>query len=251
MDLNDFFKRHPKAALGFSGGVDSVYLLYAGIKAGADIKAYYVKTAFQPAFELRDAERAAAEIGACIRVIDLDVLSDDKIRANPAERCYFCKRRIFSAVAAAAAEDGYEVILDGTNASDDAGDRPGMKAIAELSVLSPLREAGLTKADVRRLSEEAGLFTWNKPSYACLATRIPAGTEITEDKLEKTEKAEEALKRLGFCDFRIRYMGGAGKLQLTASDMEKAFAMRRDIIRALEGIYDGIVIDLEERNGSD
>ena len=251
MKLRDFFKEHPKAALGFSGGVDSVYLLYAGLEAGADVKAYYVKTAFQPAFELEDARRAAEELGANLEVLELDVLSDDKVRSNPADRCYYCKKRIFSAVAGAAARDGYQVLLDGTNASDDAGDRPGMKAISELKVLSPLKEAGLTKADVRRLSKEAGLFTWDKPSYACLATRIPAGEEITKGKLERTEKAEEALKDLGFRDFRIRYMGGAGKLQLTASDMERAFAMRDDVRKALSGLYDGVVMDLEERHGTD
>ena len=156
------------------------------------------------------------------------------------------------------------MLLDGTNASDDAGDRPGMKATKELKVLSPLKEAGLTKKDVRRLSKEAGLFTWDKPSYACLATRIPAGEEITPDKLARTEKAEEALKSLGFRDFRIRYMGGAGKLQLTAADMEKAFAVRKEIKKTKNGriiksrprnpnylIYDGLhepIIDINTWN---
>lgn len=251
MDLATFFRQHPKAALGLSGGVDSVYLLYAAMKSKADVKAYYVNTPFQPAFELEDAKRAAAELGAELRVIDLDILSDDKVRANPENRCYYCKKRIFTALADGALKDGYTVLLDGTNASDDAADRPGMKAIRELQVLSPLREAGLTKSDVRRLSKEAGLFTWDKPSYACLATRITAGEEITEEKLATTEKAEELLRNMGFRDFRIRLVNGMARLQFTIDEIERAFAVREDICKALDGMYDGITLDMEARRGTD
>ena len=158
MTLNEFFAAHPKCALGFSGGVDSAYLLYAGVQAGADIRPYYIKTAFQPRFERDDALRLAGELGVEVMVLELDALADPRVAANPAERCYYCKQNLFRALKARAAADGYTVLLDGTNASDEAGDRPGMRALRELEVRSPLRECGLTKADIRRLSREAGLL---------------------------------------------------------------------------------------------
>ena len=117
-----------------------------------------------------------------------DVLSDPVVVSNPSDRCYYCKKVIFNMIMEAAAKDGYTVLLDGTNASDDAGDRPGMKALRELQVKSPLRECGLVKSEIRRLSKEAGLFTWDKPSYACLATRIPTGCTITAEKLQKQKQ---------------------------------------------------------------
>ena len=179
MTLEVFFKSNPKAAIAFSGGVDSAYLLYAAKTFGAEVKSYYVASEFQPEFEKRDALRLAEELGADMQILPLQVLCDQKVRENPSDRCYYCKKQIFSAIVKAAAEDGFSLILDGSNASDDAGDRPGMRVLQEMSVRSPLRECGLTKAQIRELSKEAGLFTWDKPAYACLATRIPTGEEIT------------------------------------------------------------------------
>lgn len=175
--LRRFFEEHPRVALAFSGGCDSAYLLYAAIESGADVCAYYAHSAFQPRFELEDARRLCAELGAALRVLELDVLADENVRANPPERCYFCKRRIFSEILRAAEADGRNCAIDGTNASDDAQDRPGMRALREMRVYSPLRLCGITKAQVRALSREAGLFTWNKPAYACLATRVAVGAE--------------------------------------------------------------------------
>ncbi len=131
MELSDFFAQHPKAALAFSGGADSAFLLYSAAACGADIMSYYVRSQFQPAFERADARRLAAALGVPLRELELDVLCEDAIAANPADRCYFCKRRIFGAICAAAAADGYPVVLDGTNASDDRGDRPGMRALEQ------------------------------------------------------------------------------------------------------------------------
>ena len=139
MTLREFFIQYPRVALGFSGGVDSSFLLWAARSCGAEVKAYYVSTAFQPAFEREDAMRLAASLGIIPEVIELDILSCREVTANPPDRCYHCKKRIFGAVAKRAAEDGYKVLIDGTNASDDASDRPGMRALQELRVLSPLR----------------------------------------------------------------------------------------------------------------
>lgn len=247
MDLKQFFRDNPKAAVAFSGGVDSAYLLYAAVKYGASVKAYYVKTAFQPQFELEDAKALAKLLGADMEVLTLDVLCSDAVTANPPDRCYHCKKVIFSAIREAAAADGFALLLDGTNASDDASDRPGMRALKELSVRSPLRECGLTKPEIRRLSREAGLFTWEKPAYACLATRIPTGERITAEKLAKTEAAESWLMTLGLRDFRVRMQGDAAKLQVTEADLSKVLENREKIVRELKNDYSNVLLDLEVR----
>lgn len=248
MDLKEFFKLHSKAALAFSGGVDSSYLLYAAKQCGADVRAYYVKSAFQPQFELEDAKHLAEDVHADLKILEVDVLSDSQITANPPDRCYHCKKVIFSTIAQAAREDGFTTILDGTNASDDAGDRPGMRALQELSVLSPLRECGLTKPEIRRLSKEAGLFTWDKPAYACLATRIPTETAITADQLERTEAAENYLFSLGFTDFRVRLQGDAANLQIPAVQLPKVLESREQILSGLKKWYSTVLLDLEARD---
>lgn len=248
MELSVFFEQNPKIALAFSGGVDSAYLLYAAKEYGAETIAYYVKTAFQPQFEYEDACRLADELQMPMKTIHLDVLTDTEVTSNPANRCYYCKRRIFTAILEAARADGYTVLMDGTNASDDVNDRPGMKALHELSVRSPLRECGLTKEMIRNLSKDAGLFTWNKPAYACLATRIPTGTEITKELLSRTETAENYLRNLGFSDFRIRLMGTAARLQLPESQLPKLLSRRSEIFHTLRRYYSAVLLDLEVRD---
>lgn len=247
MGLQEFLKQYQKAALAFSGGVDSAYLLYAGLECGCDIHAYYVKSAFQPEFELADAKRLAKELGAKLTVLELDVLAEQCVRANPKDRCYHCKKQIFGAILQAAAADGYEILFDGNNASDDALDRPGMKAVEELSVLSPLRLCGLTKEEIRARSKNAGLFTWDKPAYACLATRIPTGVEITAELLRKTEAAENALAALGFTDFRVRLNGRDAKIQVREEQLEKLLLNRKEILHALKPYYHAVTVDLEVR----
>ena len=145
MTLKEFFLLNPRAALAFSGGADSAYLLWAACEAGADVRPYFVKSQFQPAFELEDALRLCRRLGLELRVIELDQLSCREIASNPPERCYYCKKRMFGALVSAAGAEGYSLIIDGTNASDSDDDRPGMRAIRELKVRSPLREAGITK----------------------------------------------------------------------------------------------------------
>ena len=247
MTLEQFFQENPRCALGFSGGVDSAYLLYAGVKAGADIRPYFIKTVFQPAFELADAKKLAAGLGAEVTVLELDALADPQVAANPADRCYYCKQNLFRTLKERAIADGYPVLLDGTNASDEAGDRPGMRALAELSVRSPLRECGLTKAEIRARSREAGLFTWDKPAYACLATRVPAGEAITADLLARVEGAEDALFRLGYTDFRVRVFHSAARLQLPRGQMERAVREAETIQAALKPYFTPILLDLEGR----
>ena len=247
MTLEEFFRQVPRAALAFSGGTDSALLLWAAKQYGCDVRAYYVRTAFQPQFEYEDACRLARELEVPMTVVEADILAVPLAAANGPQRCYHCKRALFTQLWQAARRDGYTVLLDGTNASDDAGDRPGMRALRELEVRSPLRECGLTKAEVRRLSREAGLFTWDKPAYACLATRIPTGTPITKEDLERVERAESALYALGFRDFRVRLFHSAARIQVTEEQLPLALERREAISSALEAAFDGVLLDLKPR----
>ncbi len=247
MNLADFFQKYPKVALAFSGGVDSAYLLHGAIAYGAEVRAYYVKSAFQPQFELDDAKKLAEILHADMRILEVDVLSDGLITQNPANRCYHCKKKIFEKILAEAKKDDFSVILDGTNASDDSNDRPGMKALSELQVLSPLRMCGLTKDNVRQLSKEAGLFTWDKPAYACLATRIPTGTPVTSEKLNRTEQAEAYLTELGFSDFRVRIIGEGARLQVPSSQLARVLSYKKEILEELKKYYSFVLLDLETR----
>ena len=248
MHIKEFFEKHPNIALALSGGADSAYLLYAAKKYANRVKAYYVKSAFQPGFELEDAKRLAEELSTELRIIDVDILSNDKVTSNTTDRCYHCKKVIFEAIVSAASNDGLDTVIDGTNASDDLSDRPGIRAIRELGVLSPLRECGITKAELRRLSKEAGLFTHEKPAYACLATRIPTGTHISEDKLLCTENAEKHLFELGFKDFRVRYRDGAALIQLRKADFPLLIAHQDFVFEELKKYYKAVYLDLEVRN---
>lgn len=247
MNLQEFFTQNHKLALAFSGGVDSAYLLYAAIQYGAKVRAYYVKSPFQPQFELKDAKRMAEELGADMQILKLDVLAHAAITDNPQDRCYHCKKCIFTAILDAAAGDGYPLLVDGTNASDDVNDRPGMRALKELSVRSPLRECGLSKEAVRILSKEAGLFTWDKPAYACLATRIPTGECITKEKLDKTEAAENYLSSIGLTDFRVRLFKDAARLQVQEKQLALVLARRREILCELKKYYHTVLLDMEVR----
>ncbi|MCM1102422.1 MAG: ATP-dependent sacrificial sulfur transferase LarE [Clostridium sp.] len=247
MTLREFFKTYPRVAVAFSGGVDSAFVLYAARKYADRVRAYYVRSEFQPEFEQQDAARLAKELDADMRILSLQVLDVPGVRDNPPDRCYHCKKTILGAIAEAARADGFTVLLDGTNASDGAGDRPGMRALREFSVLSPLRECGLTKDRIRQLSREAGLFTWDKPAYACLATRIPTGEEITERKLAATESAEAYMFSLGFTDFRVRSRDGHAVLQLPESQTERLWRHRKEILERLKADYRTVSLDLEVR----
>ena len=250
MTLKDFFTLHPKAALAYSGGTDSAFLLYEALSLGADVKPYLVRSCFQPEFEFRNALDLSRKLGTEPEIILADVLSDAVICSNPANRCYYCKSVIFSAIAEKAAEDGYNVLIDGTNASDNLNERPGAKALSELGVLSPLRESGLTKPEIRRLSHEAGLNTWNRPAYSCLATRVKTGETITRERLEAVEKSEEFLFSLGFTDLRVRTSSDTAKLQFPAEQLPAAFEKLDEIKIELSRYFREISIDPEGRKTS-
>lgn len=247
MTLTEYFQENPKVALGFSGGVDSSYLLYAAVQCGANVQPYFIKTAFQPAFELEDAKRLAEQLGVTLTVIEYDILGNPAVVANPIDRCYHCKSSLFGVLKERAKLDGYTVLMDGTNASDDADDRPGMRALQEMQVHSPLRLCGLTKAEIRRLSKKAGLFTWDKPAYACLATRIPTGEALTAAVLDRVEQAENVLFQMGFRDFRVRVYHEAARIQLNDTDMIRALEQKEEIIKRLSPWFEIVLLDMKGR----
>lgn len=243
MDLKEFFSQHKNVALAFSGGADSAYLLYAAKMYAENVTAYYVKTQFQPEFEYLDAARLAKELGVQLCVIYGDVLADGQIRRNAPDRCYHCKKTIMRLIKKQASLDGYDEIIDGTNASDAADDRPGMRVLSEDGILSPLRICGISKAQLRSLSKHAGLFTWDKPAYACLATRIKCGEELSAEKLRRAEAAEEFLAGLGFSDFRVRCSSGKALLQFTQAQHGLAQQCFEQICSELGKYFDDVRID--------
>lgn len=248
MNLEKFFNENKKVALAFSGGVDSSYLLYAALNYGVDVKPYYVKSAFQPQFEYEDALKLGKQLNTPITVIEVDVLTNDLVSLNKSDRCYHCKNTIFDTIIKRAKDDGYDTLLDGTNASDDYDDRPGMRALEELKVMSPLRLCGMTKDEIRKKSKEAGLFTWDKPSYACLATRIETNEELTHGNLKRTEIAEDFLMSLGFSDFRVRTIKNSAKIQVKEFEFNKIIENRAIILKKFKTMYDSVLLDLESRD---
>lgn len=243
MNLYDFFTSHPRVALGFSGGVDSSYLAYTARKYADEVLAIYYKSEFQPEFEFQDALRFCDTYDIPLKIIHGSTLCDYRITANPADRCYFCKRQIFSAIQKEAVSEGFSILLDGTNSSDQASDRPGMRALQELSVLSPLRLCNLTKDDIRTLSKEEGLFTWKKPAYACLATRIPTGMTITAELLTSVETCESILFSMGFHDFRVRVREDHALLQVLSSEYDLAVVKMQEIRQQFFPYFSDVRLD--------
>ena len=251
MELKEFFAQTPRFALAFSGGVDSSYLMYAAKQHGCEVKAYFIQTPFQPQFELDDAKKMSYFMATPMKIDALDSLSDSNITDNTKARCYFCKSAVFSRILELADEDGFDVICDGTNASDDSSERAGMRALDEKGIVSPLRLCGMTKKEVRRLSCEAGLFTHDKPSYACLATRIPTGMTINQELLDRIQDSEHALHALGFTDFRIRIIGEYANIQVPENQIKAVTNKRTKILETLKPYYDKILLDLRPRKTED
>ena len=212
-------------AVGFSGGVDSSLLLCVAHEVLED-KALAVTQvdAGLPEREMKEAKAFCAERGIRQVTCSFDPLKIDEYRHNSPDRCYFCKRGIFTEIKRVAEENGIAHVAEGSN-MDDLGDyRPGLRAVEELSIKSPLREAGLTKADIRALSKEMGLPTWSKPSYACLASRFAYGEEITEEKLHMIDKAEQFLIEHGFLEERVRIHGNVARIEVPAKDITRLAA---------------------------
>lgn len=250
MTLEEFFEEHPKIALAFSGGVDSSYLLYAASRCGADVAAYYVKSQFQPEFELRDAIELAHKLGVRMRLIEQDIVSCAEVTANPPDRCYYCKKHIMGAIRERSCADGYALIIDGTNASDDIADRPRLQGSSAEEGTLAAEDMRPDEAEIRQAVARGGLPTWDKPAYACLATRIASGEQITAEKLRAVEQSEDYLFSLGFTDFRVRVRGNGALLQFTAEQTERAHERLPEIEKKLAEYFDSVTIDPKVREKS-
>lgn len=244
-----------RVLVAFSGGVDSTLVLKAAHDAlGRDASAVTASSVIHPAWETREARDIARAIGVPLRVLRVEPLEDRAFARNPPERCYHCKSKIFSRFLAIARSRGIPWVLDGSNA-DDAGDfRPGMKALAELGIRSPLKEAGLIKAEVRRLSRFLGLPTADKPALACLASRFPYGTKIDKGSLERVGKAEDLLRKLGFGQVRVRHHGAVARLEVEPAQIARLMkpSVREKVSRGLKKLgYAYVALDLDGyRTGS-
>lgn len=239
----------------FSGGVDSTFLLKtAHDTLGTDsVLALTARSAAFPAFELEDAVSFCEAEGIRQRVIESQEVDIQGFSENPPDRCYICKKAKFSKIRSIAREEGMNFVCDGTNASDAADYRPGMRALEELDIQSPLREAGLTKAEIRELSRGLGLSTWQKPSYACLASRFPYGERITIEKLKQVGRAEQFLMDRGFRQMRVRVHGeDLARIEVMPEDMDRLLALREEITSAFRSLgYIYVSMDLRGfRSGS-
>jgi len=236
--------------VGYSGGVDSTFLLWAAVDtlgAGRVLAA----TGSSPIFsqrELRAAEKIARKLGARHRFIPTGQLEDESFILNPPERCYLCKREIFSRLAGVAREEGLACVIEGSNLDDRDAYRPGTRAAREAGVRSPLEEAKLTKAEIRALSRRAGLPTWNVPAQTCLVTRFPHGIAITVELLRQVEAAEEILRGLGFGELRVRHHGPIARIEVAPEEVDRLAQpeVRARVVAGLKELgYRYVTLDLE------
>jgi uncharacterized protein len=209
-------------AVGFSGGVDSTFLLAVAKEVlKNNVIAITAKDESVPEREINEAVNFCKTYNIKHIICNVNTLKIEEFRKNNPDRCYYCKHKIFSEIIKIARENGIEYTAEGSNI-DDLGDyRPGLKAIKELSVLSPLREAGLTKSDIRTISKTMNLPTWSKPSYACLASRFVYGEKITKEKLIMIDKAEQFLIELGFLEERVRMHGNIARIEVPPKDIPR------------------------------
>ena len=239
----------------FSGGVDSTFVLRVAVdELGEGALALTTTSASMPSHELDEARELARRIGARHLIVETDEVQIGDYARNPVNRCYFCKDNLYRICHERAAEHGVASIIDGVN-QDDLGDyRPGLTAATEQQVRHPLIEAGMTKREVRLASAALGLSTWDKPASPCLASRFPYGTAITQERLHQVERAENALRALGFREFRVRYEQEVARLEISETEMERLTegSVRRAITVAVKAAgFRRVVLDLEGfRSGS-
>jgi pyridinium-3,5-biscarboxylic acid mononucleotide sulfurtransferase len=241
-----------KVLIAFSGGVDSTFLLAAAIKAigKEQILAVIAESPTYPSDEVAWAEKLCKDFGVKYKIIQTDEFSDENFVKNPKERCYYCKKELFSRLNDIAKESGIDHVLDGSNFDDKSDYRPGTQAKCELGVKSPLLDLAFTKEDIRKYSKDWNLPTWDKPSYACLASRIPYGTKITEDILKRVEEGEKYLRSLGFKQLRVRHHDTIVRIEL--DNRVLAMQLMDEIAKKFEKLgYIYVTLDLKGyRTGS-
>lgn len=233
----------------FSGGVDSAYLAIAAQQVlGARALAVTADSPSYPESHRRLALSIASDFGFAHEIVSTEELDRPEYRANPANRCYYCKDELYARLKALADERGFAVIVDGNNADDRGDYRPGRQAAREHGVRSPLDEADLTKDDIRELAREAGLDSWNEPASACLSSRVPYGTEVSNEVLRRIERAEDAVRGLGFRVFRVRHHDLIARLEIARSEMARALEpdVNAQLVGALKALgYQYVSLDLQ------
>jgi len=247
--LQDILAGYQSALIAFSGGVDSAYLAIAASEAlGPRALAVTADSPSYPDSHRRLALSIASDFGFAHEVIHTGELERPEYRANPANRCYYCKDELYGRLAALASERGLAVVIDGNNADDRGDYRPGRQAAREHGVKSPLDEADLTKDDIRELARAAGLDSWNEPASACLSSRIPYGQEVSNEKLRQIEHAETVLRDLGFRVFRVRHHDTVARLEIARSEMARALDpdINARLVAALKELgYQYVSLDLQ------
>jgi uncharacterized protein len=247
LKLVNYMKDLGKAAVAFSGGVDSTFLLKAAQEAiGDKVIGITVKSPYIPESEIKDVNAIIDKLGVKHFSLELPII--DEIKYNPKDRCYICKKNIFKEIIKLAKTNGIHHVLDGTNVDDTKDYRPGMRALEELNVKSPLKELNITKEEIRKFSKELNLPTWNKPSYACLLSRLPYDTKININELKKVEKSEDYLHSIGFKEARVRSYNDMARIEVNKKDISKFLNedFIEDVVSNLKSYgYRYIALDLE------